>query len=265
MSVQRRSAAIWNRTLPADLEQRLTESLYPGEDRQAPMEIFFRADDIGIMDDNLGQLLRLFRHHRIPLCLAVVPAWMDERAWRQMAGYTPDDPLWCWHQHGWAHRNHQKSGRKSEFGSHRSREEIRDDLARGSNHLQTLLGSCFFPVFTPPWNRCSEQTLQVLSELDFTAVSRTPTARPEAKGIITDLPVNVDLHTRREQDPAEGWDNLWQELSMAAASGRIGIMIHHQLINGRGFRFLDILLTFCRHHPCLRLCTFRELLATLPT
>ncbi|HEB49921.1 MAG TPA: polysaccharide deacetylase [Desulfobulbus sp.] len=257
--MEKRSAPLWNDAWPVDLEQRLEGILAPAAANA--VEIFFRADDIGAPDAGFRRLMHLFRRHRMPLCLAVVPAWIDRKRWRQMQEFTVHDPLWCWHQHGLCHANHQESGRKSEFGSHRSCETIRSDLVRGREHLQAILGPAFFPVFTPPWNRCSLETLQILAREGYAAVSRTVNARPAATSLIPDLAVAVDLHTRKEQDPALGWQNLLDELACAADSGRIGIMIHHQLMNDRCFAFLDLFLALCRGQAGLCPGTFRDLLS----
>jgi hypothetical protein len=143
--------------------------------------------------------MRLFLAHRMPLCLAVVPEWLDRSAWAKMQEYGPANPLWCWHQHGWNHTNHEPEGKKCEFGESRDRAAIQTDLRKGSEHLGRLLGDLFLPVFTPPWNRCSRATLEILAELGFLAVSRFNNARPPAAGILPELAVNVDLHTRREK------------------------------------------------------------------
>ncbi len=254
----------WNNPLPADIGQRLEAVLAQAGRAQQAVEIFFRADDIGPMDANFRRLLQIFRRHRLPLCLAVVPAWLDTGQWRQVEEFAPADPLWCWHQHGWNHANHQAEGRKSEFGDQRSEEAIHNDLVRGRERLRTILGPAFFPVFTPPWNRCSLQTLQILARLGYAAVSRTPGARPAAADLVPDLAVNVDLHTRKEQDPGAAWQNILGDLARAAGSGRIGVMIHHQLMNERSFAFLEILLALCSRHQNLAPCTFRELLPAIP-
>ncbi len=258
------ATTIWNSGPPPDIRQRLDTVLARAVRGTQPVEIFFRADDIGQADANFRRMMQIFRRHRMPLCLAVVPAWIDAERWRQMEAFTPLDPLWCWHQHGWSHANHQESGRKSEFGSQRSEQAIHSDLVRGRSRLRALLGPAFFPVFTPPWNRCSLATLQILAQLDFAAVSRTPGARPAAESLLPDLAVNVDLHTRKEQDPATGWQNLLHDLARATDSGRIGIMIHHQLMNDRAFAFLEMFLELCRHHDTLIPSTFRDLVPDTP-
>ena len=70
----------------------------------------------------------------------------------------------------------------------------------------------FYPVFTPPWNRCSLDTLQLLGELGYVAVSRCRGSMPQAPRGVPDFYANVDLHTRKERDPALGWKNLLEEL-----------------------------------------------------
>ena len=86
-------------------------------------------------------------------------------------------------------------------------------------------------------------------------------AKPSAAGILSEFAVNVDLHTRREQEAGAGWQNLFQEMEQAARTGRIGFMLHHQRMNEAAFAFLDILLDELRSLPAVTLVTFRELLA----
>jgi hypothetical protein len=150
--------------------------------------------------------------------------------------------LWCWHQHGWRHVNHEPEGKKQEFGPSRTSLRIRDDLIRGKQRLQTVMGDAFSPVFTPPWNRCDQQTLWLLRELKYSAVSRSPGAVPPSPDGLPDFAVNVDLHTRREALPLLGWEGLFSEMGSALAQGFCGIMIHHQRMNGEAFVFLEILI-----------------------
>ena len=45
--------------------------------------------------------MELFSQFRVPLNLAVVPAWLTRIRWQNImsAGKFVDE-LWCWHQHG---------------------------------------------------------------------------------------------------------------------------------------------------------------------
>jgi hypothetical protein len=104
------------------------------------------------------------------------------------------------------------------------------------------MGRDFYPVFTPPWNRCGLSTLILLKELGYHAVSRSIGSQPSTPDQLPDFQVNVDLHTRKEQFPSAGWDGLFDDLKGALLSGFCGIMIHHQRMNEAAFAFLEVLL-----------------------
>jgi hypothetical protein len=223
------------------------------------LQIFFRADDIAIVDEPFSRLMHIFLSHEMPLCLAVVPDWLDKSCWKTMQKFRPESRLWCWHQHGRSHSNHEKQGKKCEFGDSRSREAISKDLAEGREILVQSMGNLFYPAFTPPWNRCGLTALNLLRELDFKAISRSKGAKPATEGILPDIAVNVDLHTRRENDFAQGWRNLVAEFADAAGSGRMGIMLHHQRMNDAAFAFLDVLLSELHSYQNISCTTFKEL------
>ncbi|MEW6218312.1 MAG: polysaccharide deacetylase [Thermodesulfobacteriota bacterium] len=249
---------------PADLLPRLQALLAAVARRPAaaPVAVFFRADDIGVPGRNLARLLATFAGHHVPLALAVVPAWLTSRRWQEIralvAGVDPD--LWCWHQHGWRHRNHQPAGRKEEFGAARPEAKLRADLAKGRQRLAGILGEAFFPAFTPPWNRMSETALALLPGLGLPVLSRWQGALPPAQPGVTELPVRVDLHTRRQSEPAAAAAILLEELAQGLAADRCGIMIHHQRMNQAAFVFLDALLAGLARLPGVRLVHFGHLL-----
>ena len=249
------------RKFPANSSAMLKKSIERGLNtcQSDSAEIFFRADDIGVMSDSFIRLIKLFELHRIPLNLAVVPAWISEARWSAISNACDvSSALWCWHQHGWRHRNHQAEGKKGEFGSQRKDYEIKADILKGMERLQTLLGSNFSPFFTPPWNRCSEQTLTILESSGFRAVSRDSGAKP-ASLLLPDFPVNTDLHTRREKNPDDSLKNLASEFESGIRSGRLGIMIHHQRMNESAFTLLDELLQMVAGNDVLIPVTFKDL------
>lgn len=252
-------SVIWSRKPDSGILEAVSNIIEQARQQQGGVRVFFRADDIGRVDDRFCRLMQIFQEKNVPLCLAIVPQWMNTMEWRQMQQFTPAAPLWCWHQHGWSHVNHEPAGKKSEFGPSRTREQIRNDLSTGRSRLETILGGLFLPVFTPPWNRCSVETLELLEELKFQAVSRSKNAKPPYSGSIRDLAVNVDLHTRRETDFQQGWQNLLAELKTAAQSGTIGVMLHHQLMNDAAYQFLSNLIGQFNRHRNIACCTFREL------
>ncbi len=122
------------------------------------------------------------------------------------------------------------------------------------------MGASLQPFFTPPWNRCNTDTVNALKELNFAGISRSKGARPDYSDILPDFQVNVDLHTRRESDPDVSLTDLLDELENALASGRCGIMIHHQRMNNNAFVLLDLLMEQLTHHPEISPKLFQDLL-----
>jgi len=245
-----------------DLKRPIVQSIDRGcaLSQVRPM-VFFRADDIGIPSKSFEQLICCFQKHNLPLGLAAVPSWLTEGrlpALRRLTG--ADNGQWYWHQHGRRHHNNEKTGKKQEFGPSRAKADIYTDLAKGRRRLEQLLEKEFQPVFTPPWNRCSADTLEALVDLDFAAVSRSTGARPEAPVNLPDYQVNVDLHTRKEKDPRLGLANLLQEIEQAISSGLCGIMIHHQRMNRAAVELLDILLESIKNNGRLLPVHFGDLL-----
>lgn len=223
--------------------------------------VFFRADDIGIPSSGFRQLIACFQKHRLPLCLATVPAWLTQGRLQEMRSLTGiNSSQWCWHQHGRLHRNFEPSGKKQEFGPTRNGDDIEASLGKGKKRLEYLLDQDFQPIFTPPWNRCSGDTLKSLADLGFKAVSRSRGARPETLPQLPDFPVNVDLHTRKEAEPHLALENLATEIEQGLAAGLCGIMIHHQRMNKAALQLLDILLGTIKNNRILLPVHFGELL-----
>lgn len=113
-------------------------------------EIFFRADDIGAPGEHCLTMMSLFREHGVPLHMAVTPAWLTEARWVVLRQWGGDEGLFIWHQHGWRHVNHQRSGKKGEFGADRTKVAKKADLAKGRAKLEAIMGDEFSPLFTPP-------------------------------------------------------------------------------------------------------------------
>jgi len=255
-------ASIW-RSLPNDIALKIDRALAGAceqRNSRAPAYLFFRADDVAVPGRQFVRLMSLFASFRVPLSLAVVPAWLTGPRWRQMKSIGDRTPeLWCWHQHGWRHANHEIENKKQEFGPGRPASRIRKELIRGRRRLEMLMDTDFYPVFTPPWNRCSLDTLNLLKELGYRAVSRSRDSLPPAPAGFPDFQVNVDLHTRRDAGRGSGWNRLLTDLENAVKSGACGIMIHHQLMNAAAFEFLAVLLTAIVHQKGVFATDFRGL------
>jgi peptidoglycan/xylan/chitin deacetylase (PgdA/CDA1 family) len=256
MIVSNKVSLLWQH-IPADISERVTEIL----NRHSGATVFFRADDIAIPSARQNRLLELFAQHNAPLCAAIVPAWINRSRWQTICRRVQGKHrLFAWHQHGWIHHNHEISGKKQEFGPGASFVQKRRDIARGRDKLTDILGEHFLPVFTPPWNRLDLDTMHILQELGFLAISRYRGDRLPTLPGLPDLSVNVDLHTRREDSAEAGWEGLFAELDRALATGVAGLMIHHQRMNDAAFAFLDALLPRLRAHPGIRLCHYGDLL-----
>lgn len=244
----------------ANFEQRLSHALDCGlkKSNTTPL-FFFRADDIGVPSTNFAAMTALFRKYKVPLCLAVVPAWLTAARVDALRELTGNCGLFCWHQHGWTHTNHELAGKKQEFGDSRARETIRHDLIRGKERLSRLLGDDFFPAFTPPWNRCGETALSLLPELGFKILSRSSGATPDPPGGLPDIQINVDLHTRKETRPEHSAAQLFKEIESSLARGQAGVMLHHQKMNSQAFAVLEQFLRIIRSFSTLRFLDFRDM------
>ena len=253
-------SALWKAELPHDMELRLADLCAGAADSTHPVPVFFRADDIGRVDANFSRMMELFTEHGMPLCLALVPEWLTEESWAAIRPPAQAEDLFCWHQHGFSHVNYEITGKKNELGEARSQDAIRRDIHAGKELLEQRIGRLFLPVFTPPWNRCSGATMQILQELDFAALSRSINVQPPPPAGLPDLRINIDLHTRQESNPILGMDNLLTECRAALAGGCMGFMLHHERMNDRSFSFLELLFQAVNNQPNLIPCTFRTLL-----
>jgi peptidoglycan/xylan/chitin deacetylase (PgdA/CDA1 family) len=255
-------SSIW-RQPPSDLAARIETCV---RDARAPSGnaepacIYFRADDVAVPGRRFYRMMELFSQYRVPLSLAVVPAWLTQERWDSLQNTgVRSSSLWCWHQHGWRHVNHEKTGKNQEFGSVRLYSELKHDILKGKRRLENILGNHFYPVFTPPWNRCNQKTLALLKECRYLAVSRNCGALPASPEKLPDLCVDVDLHTRKDKDPVSGWNRLFKVLTKDISTGRCGIMLHHQKMNAAAFDFLEILLKALKDCRTIRLVNFKDL------
>ncbi len=155
--------------------------------------------------------------------------------------------------------NHEFAGRSQEFGPARPDAELKNDLLKGKRRLHAILGQHFYPVFTPPWNRCSLKTLELVKQCGFLAVSRNCAAQPPAPQALSDFCVDVDLHTRKVKDAVSGWHHLLVELKEYISAGRCGVMLHHRHMHAAAFVVLEILLAQLKKHRRIRLLNFKDL------
>ena len=211
-----------------------------------PVDVFFRDDDAGWEDARLLELIARFAEHGVPLDLAVIPAELHEGLAARLA-----DSHAGLHQHGYAHTNHQVEGRKCEFGPARARAEQHADIAAGQERLTELLGERVDPFFTPPWNRCTRDTGEVLVELGFTLLSREHRAEP--LGLLGELPVHLDV---ARLSPSELDERFAARVD---AGGPIGVMFHHGVMERDDLTRASELLALLSAHQRVRPRFMRDL------
>jgi peptidoglycan/xylan/chitin deacetylase (PgdA/CDA1 family) len=195
---------------------------------ESPATFFFRDDDAGWRDDRLRRLLDVFDRRVAPVDLAVIPCALGQGLATELRARRGTTGL---HQHGFAHVNHEPEGRKCEFGPSRGEAEQRRDVERGRLLLEQLLEGPLDPIFTPPWNRCTQTTGRALAAAGLRVLSRE--SRTPALGVdgLDELPVHVDWFAHRNGvrlSPDELGERLAAE---ARGGGPVGVMLHHAFMH----------------------------------
>jgi predicted glycosyltransferase len=221
---------------------------------------FLRDDDTDEDEESLRHLLDIGLSRGVPLNLAVIPAKVTPAGIRLVKNYKKLLPnLLELHQHGWQHLSHEVDGRKCEFGASRSYAEQFADIQRGKLLLERNFGARFFPAFTPPWNRCTQDTLAVLDELGFKVFSKDSDDETITGCRFQEISITLDFMAKggaTMKPPAELVAKLIQQMQ---AQERIGIMLHHKMMDEQAFAFLDCLLAELRRYSFIYFHTFEEL------
>lgn len=230
-----------------------------------PIRFFFRDDDGGWGDARLEALLGVFARHRVPIDLALIPAAVEPALARNLQRRVLSAPgLLGLHQHGFRHVDHQVAGRRCEFGAGRSFEEQRSDIAAGAAMLHGWFAEAIDPVFTPPWNRCSEATAIALRQLGWRALSRNRGATPLPLNGLAAVDIAVDWQRFHAGGAIEAAGLAKAIADACVADGQTGIMLHHAVMDAGDLMALDGLLTFLAGEPRIRCCLMREFLAERP-
>lgn len=253
-------SSVWH-SLPKNWLTRLEKVLLSKRSRKSL--IFFRADDIGVPGVAFKALCRIFAYFNVPLALSVVPSWLNEaRIQYLFQTAPPSEPLWSWHQHGWRHTNWEKEGKKSEFGTSRNENQKWQDLWKGFNRMKEIFNGHFVPVFTPPWNRVSSDTLTLLPKLGFKAVSTDQ--KLMLRGNLSKLKnfrIHLDLHTRKGLKYKSEFDELLEDCKrLFTIREPAGIMIHHNRMNLNAFIFLANFLDLVIRSSHITITSFKEML-----
>jgi Uncharacterized protein conserved in bacteria (DUF2334) len=212
---------------------------------EQPVRLFFRNDDAGWANDRLFALLDKFAQSGMPIDLAVIPEALDQALADELLSRQQAQQLIGLHQHGYSHTNHEPIGRKCEFGSSRSKNQQKTDIAKGQKRLRETLGSVLDPFFTPPWNRCTRDTVACLEELDFRLLSRDLTASELESATLQQRPVHINW--------SRMLDIPLSELGLAIANNLksnelTGIMLHHADMDKEHLKPLAELLALFADH-----------------
>lgn len=225
---------------------------------QREIDIFFRDDDVDVTEENLRRLLTIFADRKIPLIAGVIPKLLTEDCIKLLSEFSEFTELV---QHGWQHVNHEILERKCEFGISRNFEEQLSDLAAGQKIMNEAFGENWFPAFIPPWNRCTEITYRALGELGFRVLSKLRGSQPLVTGFqFQEISVTLDIFRWQNGATLKSAEEIYAELAEQISAGvPIGIMLHHKVMTGEAFLFIEELLDALKQSPVVKFHTFRSL------
>jgi peptidoglycan/xylan/chitin deacetylase (PgdA/CDA1 family) len=190
--------------------------------------LWWRDDDAGCYSASFEHLLALATELDFPLCLAVVPAWLDEPT-RKRVVETPSVRVL---QHGWAHVDHADTEQKSiELGGCVDSETCLANLDRGRNDLSVAFRDRSLPVLVPPWNRIADRVLGRLPEKGFAAVSTFGEDNRGYKHGLVHVNTHVDVidwHDGRRMKPLSELVAQVEVLMTNPALNVLGILSHHR-------------------------------------
>ncbi len=211
----------------------------------APPALWLRDDDGTGPTPALNALLDACAGAHVPVCLAAIPAGLDDGfcPWlKQHTAATTVVP------HGYAHLNHAPADqKKAEFGDHRAPAAISSDLVEGLSRIQAAFGPRSRPIFVPPWNRLGSTTLSSLAAAGYTALSAKGT--PENVTGITVIDIHIDIidwrGTRGFGGDAPILGALCARLATLRRLGKerepTGILTHHAVHDPAAWAFLNTL------------------------
>ncbi len=132
------------------------------------INFWWRDDDAGRDHPNLEKLVELAATVQVPICLAVVPSWLDRQAIAAIGSFRDSTVI----QHGWAHRNNAYPGHKKiELGGTASIAAHQRLLLMGRDRLEAAFGDRFRQILAPPWNRIDAHHRRLAADLGYRAIS----------------------------------------------------------------------------------------------
>jgi hypothetical protein len=234
--------------------------------------LWWRDDDAEAPSTRLDRLLAVATQvpgGPLPLALAVIPARMDPALAARLADERHVSVL----QHGWSHENHAPADERTmELGSHRPTAAILDELDRGRDQLERLIGWQFLPVLVPPWNRIAPTVARALPGRGYLGLSSSgPRQRRRRRNGRAPLPgagerfsianVHIDIFEWRPRARFIGTGRALGQAVRHLAARRLGLvdpdeptglMTHHRQHDAACWRFLERFLAVTAAHPAVR-------------
>jgi Polysaccharide deacetylase len=242
------------------MNERLINTLEEAQVEGRVINVFFRDDDVDKDEDNLRRLLDLFIAQQTPVNLEVIPGSLTDAAIRMLRQCPAS--LVELNQHGWRHVNHEREGRKCEFGASRSYEQQLEDIGKGRRRMNEAFGDGWSPVFTPPWNRCVEETFRALDQLGFAALSKSHDKHPATGYGFREISITFDLYRWKGEPAMKSPESIAEGLAAQLNElDTIGIMLHHKVMDSTAFFLLERLIEMLRVYPGVRFHTFQSLLS----
>ncbi len=230
----------------------VAEELAVWSDAGATAGLWWRDDDACCENALLRRLREMLLHET--LVLAVVPGQLHDDLVRSLEKW----PRVAVVQHGWKHTNHAQAGAPpSEYPPWRLRAEVEDELARGRRTLAAAFQARFYPVFVPPWHRCTPWILHNARALGFDGVSSQAPPFPLLRhGYHGEVNIEIDISDWTREGRFVGARELACQLCRALRLRRewsawdapIGILSHHQRLAPEDFGFLAELIALLRGH-----------------
>ncbi len=243
--------------------QEVDDELALWQDSGMSLTLWWRDDDAIEPTEALDRLIRLSSEYEAPCALAVVPDYAQPSLFEALVSAPTIFPV----QHGFRHINHAPKGEKAaEFGLHRDRTVIEQDLEAGWQKLAAVKN--ISPVFVPPWNRMSDELNSCLAALGIKGVSQhAPRKARKTKAGLIQVNTHVDIINWRT---TRGFTGTEKALDFALTHLRArrlgevdpdeptGILTHHLDHDPACWEFMEKLLLWTRGKPNIQWMTPRE-------
>lgn len=226
-------------------DKKLAELLERATDEGRTVEVFLRDDDVDCCEPRLFQLEAFLRKNLVPCNLAVIPGLLEAEAADYLkAVLSETDSLISLSQHGYRHLNHEATGRKCEFGDSRSFDEQYGEIHKGRELLRQYFPGLPLDTFVPPWNRCSRLGLRAVKEAGFRIFSGWEGKSSDSNSVVAatglqPILANVDIFSWGKKMRLKEAAEVDYDICARLQSGRIGILLHHKLMEQAALDMLE--------------------------